>query len=252
MRVPLITGPQYQDIGPRKGGGGGGKSTVATTASKGSTSRSSSRGKTSSAPKSRVTISSPTSRGTTRFINRCLLLFKYVIQWLSSMYGSGYPEDYCPVEFSLWLLPIILEQVKEAHFISSSTGTTFRLLSDNCTVTSLISSIKANCSSNLASSTSKSPSPFPAPGGPQPEQAIQYYRSYSIVLTLDGYNNLNSPNTSNSPLPSGIDTTLLNCLNYTIGQAAPPFDGASMHFTSPPCLGAVSFVWILWLLLHYA
>jgi hypothetical protein len=147
----------------------------------------------------------------------------------------------------------------EATFASNNTGTTFHLLSDNSTVASLISSVDANCSSHLASSSSTSPSAFNAsnPGAPQPEQAIQYYRSSSVVLTLDGYNNSatfsSNPNTTaDSPLPSGIDTTLLDCLNYTIGQAAPLIDGASSRFASPPCLGLVSFVWILWLLAHYA
>jgi hypothetical protein len=147
----------------------------------------------------------------------------------------------------------------EATFVSNSTGTTFHLLSDNSTVASLISSISSNCSSHLASSSSISPSAFNAsePGSPHPQQAVQYYRSSSIVLTLDGYNNSatfsSSPNsTADSPLPSGIDTTLLNCLNYTIGQAAPLIDGASSRFASPPCLGLVSFVWIIWLLAHYA
>ncbi|OAX38658.1 hypothetical protein K503DRAFT_770238 [Rhizopogon vinicolor AM-OR11-026] len=147
----------------------------------------------------------------------------------------------------------------EATFSSNGTGTTFHLLSDNTTVASLISSVNTNCSSHLASSSSKSPSPFNAsdPGDPQPQQAVQYYRSSSVVLTLDGYNNSatfsSSPNTTaDSPLPSGIDTTLLDCLNYTIGQAAPLIDGASSRYTSPPCIGFVSFIWILWLLVHYA
>ena len=144
----------------------------------------------------------------------------------------------------------------EATFASNSTGTTFHLLSDNTTVTALISSVDTNCSSHLASSSSTSASPFNAsdPGSPQPQQAVQYYRSSSVVLTLDGYNNTatfsSSPNTTaDSPMPSGIDTTLLNCLNYTIGQATPLIDGASSRFT-PPCLGLVSFVWILWFLVY--
>jgi hypothetical protein len=147
----------------------------------------------------------------------------------------------------------------EATFVSNSTGTTFHLLSDNSTVASLISSVDANCSSHLTSSSSTSPSPFNAsdPGSPQPQQAVQYYRSSSVVLTLDGYNNSatfsSSPNTTaDSPLPSGIDTTLLDCLNSTIGQAAPLIDGASSQFTSPSCVGLVGFIWIFWLLVHYA
>lgn len=145
----------------------------------------------------------------------------------------------------------------QANFISNSTGSTFHVLSDNSTIGSLIDSINTNCSSNLSSSSSKSPSPYnsSAPGGPQPEQAIQYYRSSSIVLTLDGYNNSatfnNTTNTADSPLPSGVDTTLLNCLNYTIGEAAPLIDGASSRYVSPPCIGFATLVWLLWVLAHY-
>ncbi|OJA20082.1 hypothetical protein AZE42_02495 [Rhizopogon vesiculosus] len=182
---------------------------------------------------------------------------RYTIQVAVRNVCSGYPEYDCPgitdPESRFWYW----QNIFEVTFISSSIGTTFHLLSKKREVAYLISSIQANCSSNLASSTSMFPSPFDdsASGCSWLEQVIQYCNDYSVVLTLDGYNNsnLNSPNTTTkSPLPSGIDTTLLNCLNYTIGQAAPPFDGASMQFTSPPCLGVVSFVWILWLLLHYA
>ncbi|KAN0084069.1 hypothetical protein V8E55_007573 [Tylopilus felleus] len=141
----------------------------------------------------------------------------------------------------------------EATFISNSTNTTFHVLSDNSTVSSLISSIDANCSSSLSSSSSKSPQAYnaSAPGAPQPEQAIQYYRASSIVLTLDGYNNSASlssnPNATDSPLPSGIDMTLLNCLNQTIGLAAPLISGADLRWsTSPSSASLFGLVWLLW------
>ncbi|KAG1725063.1 uncharacterized protein EDB91DRAFT_1169378 [Suillus paluster] len=200
-------------------------------------------------------------------------------------YGSGYPGysgyGVAGRGFPFWFWPVVWDgsanqalhnteygdsfntsrlggPMAQANFVSNNTGSTFHVLSDNSTVGSLIGSINTNCSSHLASSSSTSPSPYnsSAAGGPQPEQAIQYYRSSSIVLTLDGYNNSatfnSNPNTADSPLPSGVDMTLLDCLNYTIGQAAPLIDGASSHFISPPCLGFVSFVWVLWFLVHYA
>lgn len=199
-------------------------------------------------------------------------------------YGSGYPGysgyGVAGRGFPFWFWPVVWGgstnqylhdseygdsyntsrlggPMAQANFISNSTGSTFHLLSDNSTIGSLISSINTNCSSNLSSSSSKSPSPYnsSAPGVPQPEQAIQYYRSSSVVLTLDGYNNTatfnSNPNTTASPLPSGVDTTLLNCLNYTIGQAAPLIDGASSRYMSPPCLGFAMLVWFLWFLTHY-
>ena len=144
----------------------------------------------------------------------------------------------------------------EATFVSNSTNTTFHLLSDNSTVSSLISSIDANCSSSLSSSSSTSPQVYndSAPGVPQPEQAIQYYRASSIVLTLDGYNNSatlsSDPNATDSPLPSGIDTTLLDCLNQTIGLSAPLVSGAGLRWsTGAPSTSLLGLLWLVWWML---
>ena len=141
----------------------------------------------------------------------------------------------------------------EATFASNSTNTTFHVLSDNSTVLSLITSIDANCSSYLSSSSSTSPQAFnaSAPDAPQPEQVIEYYRASSIVLTLDGYNNSatlsSDANATDSPLPSGIDTTLLDCLNQTIGLAAPLISGAGLQWSTGPSstslLGLLLLVW---------
>ena len=74
---------------------------------------------------------------------------------------------------------------------------------------------------------------------PVPEQAIQYYRASTLVLTLDEYNNTSVFNTSsdtnssaNSGTPaqlpslSSTDQLFEQCLNYTIGQAVPLVDVA--------------------------
>lgn len=144
----------------------------------------------------------------------------------------------------------------EATFISNSTNTTFHVLSDNSTVSSLISSIDANCSSSLSSSSSTSPQAYngSAPDAPQPEQTIQYYRASSIVLTLDGYNNSatlsSNPNATDSSLPPGIDMTLMDCLNQTIAFSAPLVSSAGMRLSigpsSAPFLGMLWLVW--WML----
>ena len=140
----------------------------------------------------------------------------------------------------------------QANFISNSTNTTFHLLADNSTVTSLISSIDANCSSSLSSSSSSSSSPYndSNPASPQPESAIQYYRASSVVLTLDGYNNTatdsSNPDTTDTPLPTNIDTTLLNCLNSTIGQAVPLIDGALSISLSRHGMGVLGLFWVVW------
>ena len=110
----------------------------------------------------------------------------------------------------------------------SSSSPTFHVVSDNSTVTALIASIRANCSSVLGAGVSSAPTAFDGPG-PNPEQAVQYYRASSVVLTLDGYNNSAalsanaSANVQPAPLPGNVDRALLDCLNYTIGESVPMF-----------------------------
>ena len=86
---------------------------------------------------------------------------------------------------------------------------------------------------------------------PQPEQAVQYYRASSITLTLDGYNDTTALNASagvndtHTPLPDWVDNGLLDCVNQTIGQAAPLIDGAVFSVHSPVLsAGSVAFLWI--------
>jgi len=138
----------------------------------------------------------------------------------------------------------------QARFQSNSTGTTFHLLADNSTITALISAIRTNCTNfdlnTSNSSTAAATYNATSLTDPQPEQAIQYYRASSIVLTLDGYNNTaalsNDTNAPPSPLPSGIDTTLLGCMNDTTGQAAPLVDAALRW--GPPNVGSLVLLWI--------
>jgi len=85
---------------------------------------------------------------------------------------------------------------------------------------------------------------------PKPEQTVQYYRASSVALTLDGYNNtgaLEAEGTPDTPLPTNIDSGLLNCLNGTIGKAVPLVDSASLRMMTPS-VGLVSFIWVLWCL----
>ncbi|KAG6327969.1 hypothetical protein ID866_11120 [Astraeus odoratus] len=152
----------------------------------------------------------------------------------SYLNGSEYGDSFNASRFGGPLM--------SATFISNSSNSnpnsTFHLLSDNSTVTSLITSISANCSTYLSPSSSTTPAPFNAssPDAPQPNEVIQYYRASSIVLTLDGYNNSATFSSNltmpDSPLPSNVDIQLLDCLNQTIALAAPLLDGTS----SPPFL----------------
>ena len=142
-----------------------------------------------------------------------------------------------------------------ATFASNTKDTTFHLLSDNSTTSSLATSIFTNCTSFLALNASSNfiPQPFnaSAPGSPKPEQVVQYYRASSAVLTLDGYNNTatlsNNTGLADTPLPSGIDTNLLNCLNQTIGAAVPLIDGTS-RLLDHNSMHAFGLFWMCWCL----
>ncbi|KAI1787957.1 hypothetical protein LXA43DRAFT_672033 [Ganoderma leucocontextum] len=151
----------------------------------------------------------------------------------------------------------------QATFISPSSNSTFHIIADNSTVVSLIGSIRSSCSGKFSNSSSTSPSPYGnSISDPRPEGTIQYYRASSVVLTLDGYNNTaalsSDANAKAGPLPSNVDTQLLNCLNSTIGDAVPLFnsvdeDAAAIHsssapaFPSPDMAGTLSLaIVVLW------
>jgi hypothetical protein len=70
-----------------------------------------------------------------------------------------------------------------------------------------------------------------------PEQAVQYYRASSFVLALNGYNNSASlvsnqpadnntapPTIADTPLPASLNTTFLQCLNFTTAFSLPLYD----------------------------
>ncbi|QRV84191.1 catalytic domain thiamine pyrophosphokinase [Ceratobasidium sp. AG-Ba] len=95
------------------------------------------------------------------------------------------------------------------------------------------------------------------------EQAVQYYRASSFMLALSSYNNTanlasNAPTDNNTapppasadtPLPAGTNTTFLNCLNTTIGDAVPIMDAAPGTLRAVGGLNAVGMLWlVIWLL----
>ena len=127
------------------------------------------------------------------------------------------------------------------------------VLADKSTVSSLIGTVDANCSSHLSKdNTSSSPTPYTNQStAPGPEQAIQYYRASSVALVLDGYDsgvlngtqNLNASVAPVSSLPDGTDITLLRCLNDTIGLGVPLIDAGFR--TGPPAVCTLVIAWLL-------
>ncbi|EIM89277.1 uncharacterized protein STEHIDRAFT_154955 [Stereum hirsutum FP-91666 SS1] len=166
--------------------------------------------------------------------------------------------------------------VQAVFFSNVSESAQFTLLSDNFTVTVIMPLIKYNCSMINNSTSSSTPVPYNPDASscsisnasscyPVAEQAIQYYRASTVVLTLDGYNNTavfasnetdsNATSSGNAtPLPSLSDTdqSLLGCLNGTIGAAVPLVDGgvSSMKFSSNVG-GLVASVWLVKCLIRW-
>ncbi|RDB26997.1 hypothetical protein Hypma_005075 [Hypsizygus marmoreus] len=132
-----------------------------------------------------------------------------------------------------------------AAFKSGVTGTVYRVVADNATVVALCQEISAKCSGSIADSNSAPVADSGDASQAKPEQAVQYYRASSVVLTLDGYNNsaiFASDDTPDVALPSNIDTQLLSCMNDTIGQAVPLVDFAPVRMPFPkivPLLGVI-------------
>ncbi|GJJ08060.1 hypothetical protein Clacol_002267 [Clathrus columnatus] len=165
--------------------------------------------------------------------------------------GRGFPFGFWPVTFGAGAVNLHNQEYGNPNNSSRPGGPlfvapfqpingseTYRVLSDNATVQSLITIIAANCSLTTTTITAV---PFndssQASNQPKPEQVIEYYRSSSIALTLDGYNNsaVFSSNDSmpDTPLPSNLNTTFLDCINQTIGAGAPLFDGAQSVYGQP-------------------
>ncbi|KAH9848782.1 hypothetical protein C2E23DRAFT_738709 [Lenzites betulinus] len=141
----------------------------------------------------------------------------------------------------------------QASFTSNSTNTTFHVVADNTTVTALIASIDANCS--VATNSSTVPLAFNGNASdPKPEQVVQYFRASSVALTLDGYNDttalVDNSTAPPTPLPTNIDTTLLNCLNDTIGAAVPLFDDSGSLMNAPN-MGLVGIAYLLLCFTHW-
>ena len=138
----------------------------------------------------------------------------------------------------------------------SSLNTTFYLVTDNNTATSMVPILQANCSVVLNSGVSNTPVAFNVsdPNSPKPEEVVQYYRASSAALMLEGYNNTAQLSDDTSlpdvPLPSNIDTGLLTCLNETIGAAIPLVDAASPMAWNFGVTGSTYTISSFWLLYY--
>lgn len=148
----------------------------------------------------------------------------------------------------------------------NESSVTYRIIGDTVSVTAVFDALVANCSVGNSSAGIASFSPSPTTW-PLPEQIIQYYRASSFALSLDGYNNTaalpsnmpasnsSAPNTlTDTPLPSGLNMTFLQCVNLTIGASVPLVEPQSHKLSSAAIGGIVSgsIIGIIVLLFAYA
>ncbi|GLB42472.1 hypothetical protein LshimejAT787_1104870 [Lyophyllum shimeji] len=133
----------------------------------------------------------------------------------------------------------------------SSPNSTFHIVSDNTTVIWLQTAVNSSChSSNTFTVSAVQPYNSSQSPYPRPEEAIQYYRASSVVLTLDGYNNTAALGTNETApavsLPPTVDAKLLACINQTIGATVPLVGAAGRSYTPSAC-GLLFIAWVLWL-----
>ncbi|KAG6856887.1 hypothetical protein H0H87_012467 [Tephrocybe sp. NHM501043] len=183
---------------------------------------------------------------------------------LRGVNGRGFPFYFWPV---IWTNPFIVHsgdaylhpieyglpenttrpggQLTVLTYISNMpAGTTFRVLTDFTSAATLIPNL--TLCAPFVNLSSAMPMPYLTYDViPLPEQALQYYRASSAVLTLDGYNNTaalgpqGSIPSYNALLPADTDTELMHCLNDTIGSALLLNDGP--HGLSEIAIFFISF-----------
>ncbi|EJD02358.1 uncharacterized protein FOMMEDRAFT_147352 [Fomitiporia mediterranea MF3/22] len=145
----------------------------------------------------------------------------------------------------------------------NTSAVTYRLIGDNSSVTQVFDALVANCS--VANSTTAIAAFLPSASvWPQPEQVVQYYRASSFALSLDGYNNTASlityapasnsslpPQMADTPLPSGLNMTFLECVNATVGQSVPLVDVPAKKKLSPEAIIGIIFAGVCGIVLVY-
>lgn len=140
----------------------------------------------------------------------------------------------------------------EVPFTSATGNTTLRLIADNSTTFALAELVGVNCSSLLSMNQSINVVYDASNNSAVPEQAIQYYRASTIVLTLDGYNDtdaLQANSSTDVPIPDWVNQTMLQCVNETIGAATPLIDAGISKFNFVNT-GFIFVVWIVGYLLN--
>ncbi|KAG8729647.1 hypothetical protein FRC11_008309, partial [Ceratobasidium sp. 423] len=121
-----------------------------------------------------------------------------------------------------------------------NTSDVYRLLGDRDSIVTVLYALKRDCSITVPYEDVFGYDPAsdnPSRAHPHIQSVIQFYRASSFALALDGYNNSAAAVTPaalrNStgqlvallppptPLPSGVNTAFLGCINRTVGSSLP-------------------------------
>ncbi|THH04458.1 hypothetical protein EW145_g5509 [Phellinidium pouzarii] len=185
-------------------------------------------------------------------------------------FGSGYPYggygqyvDSRPFPYGFYPVPVAVGYYGGNEYLNVSSSArpggnlvsaivqpswntsnvTYRIVGDNTSVIAVFDALVVNCSVANSSSAISAFSPSPSTW-PLPEQIVQYYRASTFALSLDGYNNsaslqsnMPASNTSapdsiaDTPLPSNLNNTFLQCVNFTTGASVPLVDVTSNALT---------------------
>jgi len=128
---------------------------------------------------------------------------------------------------------------------NSSSIDSFYIFGDESSVSLVLDALISQCAIANSSVKNTFPNGSLSSNGtsltPRPEQMIQYYRASSFALALSSYNNsatppsnapvsnssAERPTSADTPLPKGLNLTLLACLNSTIASSIPLLDTAN-------------------------
>ncbi|KAG8703335.1 hypothetical protein FRC11_010812 [Ceratobasidium sp. 423] len=141
-----------------------------------------------------------------------------------------------------------------------NTSDVYRILGDQDSVGTVLSALRKNCSVAGGAVFNYDPTSNDlAHSLPRIESIIQWYRSSSFALSLDGYNNSASAVTvaalSNdthqlvtallpaTPLPSHLNRAFLDCVNYTTATSLPLIDAG---FSNLPPVNELGLLLVLW------
>ncbi|KAL7005002.1 hypothetical protein EMMF5_005488 [Cystobasidiomycetes sp. EMM_F5] len=147
----------------------------------------------------------------------------YPYYYGSSIYGPANNSSRPGGELqSYTLIPSSAVNGTASNGMAGPSNNTFFIYSDANSVQDMVGILQATCSLAAVYGRNLTATPF---------NAVQFYRGDSFSLHLQDYNNtlpdievtdpstnFTEPDTLPSPLPSNVNSTLLNCLNTTIGS----------------------------------